>query len=85
MLEPAVQGVGILYHFCYIKIYYELFGRLRVPGKIEIMIPLLAAMVFGCAPQPGKTLPNSEVGNSPIPLLDQGIPQELATATFALG
>ncbi len=56
-----------------------------MPGKIEIMIPLLAAIVFGCAPQPGKTLPNSEVGNSPIPLLDQGIPQELATATFALG
>ncbi len=85
MLEAAVQGVGILYHFCYIKIYYELFGRLRVPGKIEIMIPLLAAIVFVSILLAGKALPISGFGKSSIPLREQRIAQKPATVSHALG
>lgn len=56
-----------------------------MPGTIKFIIPLLAAAVFACTHQPGKTLPDTELGNRPLPLLDQGIPQELAAATFAMG
>lgn len=54
-------------------------------GRTKFVIPLFAAMVFACTPQPGKTLPDSEVEKRSIPLLVQGIRQELAMATFALG
>ena len=56
-----------------------------MPGAKSFVIPVLAAIVASCAPQPVKTVPDAESGNRSIPMLDQGIPKDLAAATFALG
>ena len=56
-----------------------------MPGTIKFIIPLFAAVISACTAQPGKTLPDTELGSRQLPLLDQGIPQELTAATFALG
>jgi hypothetical protein len=54
-----------------------------MPGRL--FISLFIAAVLGCAPKPVKMLPDTDLASRPLPLLDQGIPEDLATATFALG
>ena len=51
----------------------------------KLYISLLVAVVLGCAPRPVKVLSDSDLESRPLPLIDQGIPKDLASATFALG
>jgi len=52
---------------------------------IRILIPILAGVLSACAARSGRETLDARVENRPLPLLDQGIPEELSRATFAMG
>ena len=54
-------------------------------GPLRYLLALVAVIVAACVAEPAKTSIVSQSGDRPVPVLDQGMPAEVAFATFALG